>query len=545
MFKMRPLFFSVLVILALIPLVPDILSDPPNQPLGDFVIPTWVKSTAGWWSDDKIPDSSFIETIEFLIKDEMITVEIPDLDSEVSNEIPTWVKSTAGWWSDDKIHDVTFIASIKYLMSQGIIHVEREQVEESEKCTFKGFEVVCSSEKHTEEIKEFDIVVNSHSCTPCTSWTYVGKEYHFQIETFDGFRGNPIDDVIITAKIISKDGELRYDFGTISTEDGIYLNSITIPNMDWYADNILSVTAEHNGIEKTIEKEFEVFKGKSSGSGITEVGVGGCAHVSPVKIATWETGPQGLWFSSNGMKMFVTGYNGDDVNEFTLTAPYCIATKSFVSAFELSAQEIGAPTDLAFNPWGDKMYVLQASNSEIYEYKLSTRWTVSSASYVDSFDLLTEDSQPRGLEFTPTGDRMFILGSGGDEINQYDLSVRWDVSTASASCHPCFEVDSQDNELEGLAFNTTGDKMFIQGYGNDKVYEYVLSVRWDVSTASFVDSFDYHCVPGGACNIEGGGRDVWFDPTGKTMFLIGDAGDDINVYKLSVAWDVSTASHVS
>ncbi len=545
MFKMRPLFFSVLVILALIPLVPDILSDPPNQPLGDFVIPTWVKSTAGWWSDDKIPDSSFIETIEFLIKDEMITVEIPDLDSEVSNEIPTWVKSTAGWWSDDKIPDVTFVASIRYLMSQGIIHVEREQVEESEKCTFKGFEVVCSSEKHTEEIKEFDIVVNSHSCTPCTSWTYVGKEYHFQIETFDGFRGNPIDDVIITAKIISKDGELRYDFGTISTEDGIYLNSITIPNMDWYADNILSVTAEHNGIEKTIEKEFEVFKGKSSGSGITEVGVGGCAHVSPVKIDTWETGPQGLWFSSNGMKMFVTGYNGDDVNEFTLTAPYCIATKSFVSAFELSAQGIGAPTDLAFNPWGDKMYVLQASNSEIYEYKLSTRWTVSSASYVDSFDLLTEDFQPRGLEFTPTGDRMFILGSGGDEINQYDLSVRWDVSTASASCHPCFEVDSQDNELEGLAFNTTGDKMFIQGYGNDKVYEYVLSVRWDVSTASFVDSFDYHCVPGGACNIEGGGRDVWFDPTGKTMFLIGDSGDDINVYKLSVAWDVSTASHVS
>ena len=85
---MRTLFFSVLVILALIPLVPDILSDPPNQPLGDFVIPTWVKSTAGWWSDDKIPDSSFIETIEFLIKDEMIIVEIPDLDSEVANEIP-------------------------------------------------------------------------------------------------------------------------------------------------------------------------------------------------------------------------------------------------------------------------------------------------------------------------------------------------------------------------------------------------------------------------------------------------------------------------
>ena len=86
---MRTPFFSVLVILALIPLVPSILSDPLNQPIGDYTIPAWVKNTASWWSDDKIPDSSFIETIEFLIKDEIITVDIPDLDSEVVNEIPT------------------------------------------------------------------------------------------------------------------------------------------------------------------------------------------------------------------------------------------------------------------------------------------------------------------------------------------------------------------------------------------------------------------------------------------------------------------------
>ena len=56
MLKMRALFFSVLVILALIPLVPSILSDPLNQPLGDFDIPIWIKNTAGWWSEDKIPD---------------------------------------------------------------------------------------------------------------------------------------------------------------------------------------------------------------------------------------------------------------------------------------------------------------------------------------------------------------------------------------------------------------------------------------------------------------------------------------------------------
>ena len=39
--------------------------------------------------------------------------------------------------------------------------------------------------------------------------------------------GIHIDGVTITAKIISKDGELRHDFGVVTTEDGIYTGSTT------------------------------------------------------------------------------------------------------------------------------------------------------------------------------------------------------------------------------------------------------------------------------------------------------------------------------
>jgi len=319
---MRTLFFSALIILALIPLVPSILSDPLNQPIGDSTIPTWVKNTAGWWSDDKIPDSSFIETIEFLIKDEMITVEIPDLDSEVVNEIPTWVKNTAGWWSEDKIPDVTFVASIKYLMSQGIVYVGQQQVEESEKCTFKGFEVVCPPVKHTEEVKEFHIEVNNHNCRACTNWIHVGEQYFIQIETFDEFRGNHIDGVTITAKIISKGGELRYDFGRIITEDGIYKSGITIPNMDWYAENILSVTAEYNGIEKTIEKEFDVFSGKSLDDGPSFFG----RIISTVEINDFTTNGPNLWRSGQETQYGYSAANigdldGDGVNDLAVGQP--------------------------------------------------------------------------------------------------------------------------------------------------------------------------------------------------------------------------------
>ena len=242
------LLLSVLDALVAISIIPTVFSDSIR---GEFTIPNWVKNTAGWWADGQIDDSAFLQAIEFLIKEEIITVQIPTVESEVVEGVPGWVKNTAGWWGEDKIHDVAFVGAIKYLIGQGIITVEREQVEE------QVAEVV--------EVNDFYMEVNGGNC--CQNWAYVGEDYKFQIKTFDEYRGNAIDGVTITAKIISKDGELRYDIGQITTEDGIYVSSVHIPSMDWYAENILSVTGEYYGVEKTIEKEFEVIAKKRGGSG--------------------------------------------------------------------------------------------------------------------------------------------------------------------------------------------------------------------------------------------------------------------------------------
>ena len=282
---------SVLAVLVVVSVVPAVLSDPINQPIGDFTIPNWIKNTAGWWADDKIPDSVFIQGIQFLIKEEIITVQIPAVDSVVE-EIPGWVKNTAGWWADDKIQDITFVAAVRYLVSQGIVYVEREQVEEPV--------------EEVEEITDFYMEVNGSNC--CLNWGYVGEEYRFQIETFDEKRGSPIDGVTITVKIISKGGELRHNFGEVTTEDGFYKNSITIPSLDWYAGNILFVTGEYYGVEKTIEKEFEVFYKKSSRQQ-------GCSNNSPVSVASQDIQPQSIAFNSDGTKLFILGANYAYENE--------------------------------------------------------------------------------------------------------------------------------------------------------------------------------------------------------------------------------------
>ena len=41
---------------------------------GTNSIPTWIKNNAGWWADDQIPDSAFIDGIEYLVKSGIIQV---------------------------------------------------------------------------------------------------------------------------------------------------------------------------------------------------------------------------------------------------------------------------------------------------------------------------------------------------------------------------------------------------------------------------------------------------------------------------------------
>ena len=294
-----------------------------NQPLGDFAIPSWIKNNAGWWAGDLIDDSAFVSGIQWLILNDIMTLPPTEQGvGDVENIIPKWVKKSAGWWAEDKIHDITFVAAIKYLIGEGIIIIEQE-VEEVEEVEESVEEVV--------EIKDFYMKVNYDNC--CLNWAYVNGEYRFEIATLDEKHGNYIDGVTVTAKIISKDGELRYDIGQITTEDGIYVSSVHIPSMDWYAENILSVTGEYYGVEKTIEKEFEVFAKERAKSGC-----GSAAN--PFDVSDRDGDMTSITFNDDGSKMYLVGLANDKVYEYKLCKNYHLGSISYTTSFSVADKEI-------------------------------------------------------------------------------------------------------------------------------------------------------------------------------------------------------------
>ena len=85
-------------------------------------IPSWVKSNAGFWSSGEIDDATFINGIQYMIKEKIIIIS-SDIQktNESATSIPSWVKSNAGFWSDGLTDDQTFVNGLQWLINNGII----------------------------------------------------------------------------------------------------------------------------------------------------------------------------------------------------------------------------------------------------------------------------------------------------------------------------------------------------------------------------------------------------------------------------------------
>ena len=61
------LLLSVLVICMIGVMIPSAFAES---------VPDWIKNTAGWWAADQISDTEFVNAVEFLVKENIIQVNV-------------------------------------------------------------------------------------------------------------------------------------------------------------------------------------------------------------------------------------------------------------------------------------------------------------------------------------------------------------------------------------------------------------------------------------------------------------------------------------
>ena len=210
-----------------------------------------------------------------------------------------------------------------------------------------------------------------------------------------------------------------------------------------------------------------------------------------------ENNPRGITFNNDGTKMFIVGAQGDDVNEYTLSVGFDLSsTVTFIDSYAVT--ECPNPTAVKFNADGTKMFVTGTSNSNVHEYALTTGFDVSTASFTQTL-VTTVDNDNFGLDFSNDGTKMYITGNQTDSIYEYNLSSAFDISTATY--YQDLYVNPYDNEPFGIEWSTDGYRLFIVGTRGNGVDEYKLTSAWNISTATHVGYYHIGGNPSGICGL--------------------------------------------
>ncbi len=240
---------------------------------------------------------------------------------------------------------------------------------------------------------------------------------------------------------------------------------------------------------------------------------------------TQEATPQGVAFNDEGTIMYVVGPTADTVFQYTLSSPKDVSTASYATKFKLVSAQDTAPISVAFNDDGTIMYILGSTNNTVFQYTLSTAWDVATATYATKLkSVASEDTAPLSIFFGNEGTKMYVVGSTGNAIFQYTLATAWDVATAVYDTKS-FDPTTQDATPQSVFFDGTGKKMFIVGNTTGTVYQYSLLTAWDVSTAYFAKKKK-------AADQDSDWGSIFFDSTGTKMYLVGRTADSVHQFIL-------------
>jgi len=193
------------------------------------------------------------------------------------------------------------------------------------------------------------------------------------------------------------------------------------------------------------------------------------------------------------------------------------------------------PTGLWFSAAGDKCYVAGNTGQDINGYTLSTPWDVSTLGSPVVKDTSPQNTSPMAVMFSADGGTMFMLGVNTNQvIYQYNVPTPWDITSATYASKTLF-VSPQDNLPRGMTFNDDGSLLLVIGQQNNKIYQYELPFPYTLT------SYNYSGVSMDTSGADTGMTGVAFTGDGNYIEAISASSDSIWQWKLGTPYDISTA----
>lgn len=343
----------------------------------------------------------------------------------------------------------------------------------------------------------------------------------------------------------SDDGTLMYAVGT--TSNTIFQFYLQVP---WQVSTAIYQKSFATGLSTVVDILFT-----QNGNRLLILRSGTTGYIREYTLATpWQintatyaggaytitvdTTPGGLAISQDQTYLYIIGSTSDKIWQLPLAIPGTIMESIGNVEYSLliSAKE-GSSTGLTFNNTGTKVHIIGTASDSVHTYNLSIPWRIDTGVFSYSTSISTLDGAPGAVVFDTTGNYMYVAGNGSDKILQFTLQTPWEPNTKKAS-YSTFVLNNYDTSPTGFCFSSDGLSLYVVGDSTDRIYQFVLTKAYRISTAVYVNSLTIS-------SLDTVPQDIFITPDSTKMFVVGSSADTVKIlnFALAAPGDISQASY--
>ena len=269
----------------------------------------------------------------------------------------------------------------------------------------------------------------------------------------------------------------------------------------------------------------------------------------------------GVFFKPDGTVAFFSDYNQYNISAHNLSTAWDISTMSTAANSQLSHESTdNRPFGLYFKSDGTKLFVAGNQNRNVYEWTLSTAWDLTTASLtntcnVDGIVNATADTyggDTNGVSFKSDGTVMLVCTEY--RLYEYSLSTAWDTSTASYTAGSFLDLQEGGDLSTGNGstsyneahFNSDGTKIFATSYSLDTIVSISLNTAYDLSSGVSSDtaSTKFNSMTGNYYNAEDTVRGMYVRNDDEFYLTGNAAGGRIDKFVLISVYTLTLPSSV-
>lgn len=171
------------------------------------------------------------------------------------------------------------------------------------------------------------------------------------------------------------------------------------------------------------------------------------------------------------------------VYDLTTAWDISTASYSTFFDFEGSIVYRRGTTGIEFKPDGTECFVMDSATDTVRRFALNTAWDITSGFSSTSptsinlrLSTTANETRPMGLHFSNDGKKIYFVGPGGDKVYNYNLTTAYDISTSSGftgAPDSSLSVSSYESSPFSLTFSPSGEHMYVVGGGGDGVDQFV------------------------------------------------------------------------